>query len=171
MALYRSPLSLRIILKLTSGSVESIADRDVEIFMRRMFARLMGFGEIFFQFFSTRSWRRNQPFRLTIHNDLPARNSDIDPADIGLPFMMVSRGRLDGDSTAHNVSVKGSQLLRLLPYALFDRFGSCRVAKGDFQRNHHLHRLSSYDLCFNRMKMLGKRHAMRISSSSSAYRE
>jgi len=106
MALYRSPLSLRIILKLTSGSVESIADRDLEIFMRRMFARLMGFGEIFFQFFSTRSWRRNQTFRLTIHNDLPASNSDIDPDDIGFTLMMMAMGCLDDDSTAHNVIVK-----------------------------------------------------------------
>ena len=43
---------------------------------------------------------------MTIHNDLPAWNSDIDPDDISLTFMMMAMGRLDDDSTAHNVIVK-----------------------------------------------------------------
>ena len=48
MELYFSPFAARMVLQLSCGGVESVANGNVRIFMRPMLARLMAFGQIIF---------------------------------------------------------------------------------------------------------------------------
>ena len=63
---YLAALAPRMVLQVAPGGVEGIADRDLDIFVGRMLARLVELGEILLRFFAVFQFRRRQSLRRAI---------------------------------------------------------------------------------------------------------
>ena len=74
MDFYLAAPAPRMILELSASSVKGIADGDVEIFMGRMLARFMRFGEVFIRFVAGLSFFRHYTFWFSINNQFAAGN-------------------------------------------------------------------------------------------------
>jgi hypothetical protein len=108
------PASLaNVILEQPAGSIESIANRDIDILMRMV--------------------RRG----ITADNDLVTGDIQLD-ADLEQIALLVARVPAFDDDTARRDAIEESfELLSPLSYACRDRVGGFHVPKGDLKRKRH----------------------------------